>query len=76
MENTPHLDETFDRDGKFTGSYKCSACKVEFRPHPTKQGAMTDEFNEHKRLVHPVKKPREDFSQAAARIVREATERK
>jgi hypothetical protein len=46
-----------------------------FRPHPTKQGALVEEFNSHMRLLHPERKSREDFSQAAARIVREATER-
>lgn len=41
----------------------------------TGEEALQREFNDHVCASFPKKKPREDFSQAAARIVREATEK-
>lgn len=71
----PYLKPQKDAKGKLTGDFECSACGTMFRPHPTKQSALTDEFTTHKRLSHPQeRKPREDVNQAAARVVREATE--
>jgi len=53
--------------------FQCSVCELAFKPNPNDQGEMIRLFNEHLRIVH--KEPREDVNQAAARIVREATER-
>ncbi|MGO9952886.1 MAG: hypothetical protein ACLPN1_11850 [Dissulfurispiraceae bacterium] len=56
------------------GYFGCSACGVAFKPNPNDQGEMTQLFIEHLRICSGKKKPREDVNQAAARIVREATE--
>jgi hypothetical protein len=75
MANNAHLVPVKDRDGKFTGDYKCSLCDdTVFRPYPGKQSVLNEEFNAHKRLSHPPQKS-EDVNQAAARIVREATDK-
>jgi hypothetical protein len=76
MANEPHLLSVKIK-GKFTGDYKCSFCATVFRPHPSDQGVMAREFAIHVEEAHlnPKRKPREDFSQAAARIVREATDK-
>ncbi|HEY1767155.1 MAG TPA: hypothetical protein VGG26_05845 [Terracidiphilus sp.] len=71
---------------KRDSGYGCAACEWLFMPAGTQKKisplvaagtALQLEFEKHNCADHPVKpkKPREDFSQAAARIVREATER-
>jgi hypothetical protein len=62
-----------DRNGRFSGYYKCSLCEAEFRPNPDRLGEMPNMFATHIRLSHPADKAtREDMNQAAARIVRKA----
>jgi hypothetical protein len=61
-------------DGVWVGEYECSVCQMRFRPDPSDPGKLSREFGVHEVAGHPTK--REDFSQAAARIVREATEGK
>jgi hypothetical protein len=76
MAKQRYLKPIKDLNGKFTGYYRCSQCKVRFKPHPSNQEAMTQEFFAHLRDAHPPKKKaaREDVNQAAARVIREATE--
>jgi hypothetical protein len=76
MKYHPHLAPVKIK-GKFTGDYKCSLCDTNFRPHPTNQGVMATEFAAHVGTAHhrQKRKPREDVNQAAARVVREATEK-
>jgi hypothetical protein len=77
MENEPKLLPVI-RGGKSTGFFKCSLCEIEFSPDLNKPGAMREEFTNHLFLSHSTpkaKKPREDVNQAAARVIREATER-
>jgi hypothetical protein len=63
---------------KDTAAWICSACGWA-RPLPRfvqtddPDKEMQGEFDAHKCADHPKKKTREDFSQAAVRIVREAT---
>jgi hypothetical protein len=74
MAKPAYLKPVKDINGKFTGYYHCSKCRVRFKPHPFDQGIMTQEFSAHLREAHaPKQKPREDVNQAAARIVSEAT---
>lgn len=62
------------RNGKrvWTGDYECSECGDRFRPDTTDLGKLSREFGSHALARHNTAK-REDFSQAAARIVKEAT---
>ncbi len=65
IRKTPHLVE---RDG----SLRCSLCDMPL-------GTSADKFlaqilTEHIRAMHRTERIKEDFSQAAARIVREAPE--
>jgi hypothetical protein len=60
---------------KHPGFSECSLCGELFKANPADQNEMTRTFIAHKLAKHTVRKPREDFSQAAARIVREATEK-
>ena len=46
-----------DVNGKFTGFYKCSACDTEFKPHPLKPYAMSQEFTSHVMRYHPGSTP-------------------
>jgi hypothetical protein len=56
--------------------YECSKCRVMFVPEPNDADLMPRLFKEHLASEHSSKrKPRADFSQAAAQIIREATER-
>ena len=70
----PYLRPCKDARKRPTSDFECSVCGTVFRPHPTKPGAITEEFTAHLRLSHP-RREKEDVNQAAARIVREATER-
>jgi hypothetical protein len=62
---TPHLVE---RDG----SLRCSLCDMPLGT--SKDKTLSKIFTEHIRTNHRTGRTKEDFSQAAARIVREATE--
>jgi hypothetical protein len=62
-------------NGKPTGFYYCSVCNDLFKPNPENPNEMRTTFEFHVRAAHAAKKPREDVNQAAARIVREATEK-
>ena len=53
MEPVPHLNAAKDRNGRFSGYYKCSDCLAEFRPNPNKPGEMAFFFAAHVRLSHP-----------------------
>jgi hypothetical protein len=49
---------------------------MRFRPNPAKPDEMNFTFGQHKATSHPAKnKTREDVNQAAARTIREATEK-
>jgi hypothetical protein len=76
MASEPHLVLLKDSSGKFTGAYGCTLCDIEFRPDPNNLHAIHEEFTGPRQLSHQSSKTtREDVNQAAARIVREATER-
>jgi hypothetical protein len=77
MANEPHLEAVTDRQGICAGIHRCSVCNAEFSSSPNKPGELALAFNVHVEHVHTAKKrkPREDVNQAAARIVREATEK-
>ncbi len=68
IRKTPHLVE---RDG----SLRCSLCDT---PLSTSTGkTLSKSFTEHLRAMHRAETiKKQDFSQAAARIVREAAEQK
>ena len=77
MANEPHLEAVRDSQGICAGIHRCSVCNAEFSSSPNKPGELALAFNVHVEHVHTAKKrkPREDVNQAAARIVKEATER-
>lgn len=62
-----------DDDGRWL-YYECSKCGKMIDAPENEPQTLEKLFIEHVKSEHP-SKPREDFSQAAARIVREATEK-
>ena len=56
MGTVAHLTAAKDRNGRFSGYYKCSLCAAEFRPNPNQLGEMAFFFAGHIRLSHPVHK--------------------
>ncbi len=74
MREPPRLTAATDRNGRFSGYYKCSLCVAEFRPNPNQLGEMAFFFAGHIRLSHPVPKTDHmDVAQATERIVKEDT---
>jgi hypothetical protein len=63
----PHLIE-------YQGATRCSICKMPFVPDT--QPSVDEAFSEHVRKAHRPGQTTEDSSQAALRVVREATENK
>jgi hypothetical protein len=55
MEDGPHLTAAKDRNGKFSGYYKCSLCNAEFRPDPKNLGELSKSFISHVKFSHPPK---------------------
>ncbi len=51
-EGTPHLTASTDRNGRFSGYYRCSLCVAEFRPNPEHLGEMASFFAARVRLSH------------------------
>ena len=80
MTTNPYTRRLFpkrrnDDDGRWL-YYECSQCGKMIDAPPDDPQMLEKLFIEHVKSEHPTeRKPREDFSQAAARIVREATER-
>ncbi len=75
MGEDAHLTAAKDRNGRFSGYYKCSLCSAEFRRNPHQLGEMIIAFAAHVRLSHPATKTtHEDVNQAAGPIVREDLE--
>ncbi len=52
MGTVAHLTAATDRNGRFSGYYKCSLCEAEFRPNPKQLGEMAFFFAAHVRLTH------------------------
>ena len=53
MGPVAHLTAAKDRNGRFSGYYKCSHCNAEFRPNPKCPGELTKTFVAHVRVSHP-----------------------
>ena len=53
MGEAAHLTAAKDRNGRFSGYYKCSRCDAEFRPNPKSLGEMAIAFAGHVRISHP-----------------------
>ena len=71
MRELLRLIPATDRNGKFSGYYKCSVCVAEFRPNPDDIKEMTFFFAAHVRLSHPAQEtPPEGVAQAAERITK------
>lgn len=51
-EPPPHLTVAKDRNGRFSGYYRCSLCVAEFRPNPKQLEEITSHFAAHVRLSH------------------------
>lgn len=56
MGDTAHLSAVKDRNGGFSGYYKCSLCAAEFRPNPKNLGEMSGFFAAHVQSEHPADK--------------------
>jgi hypothetical protein len=56
MERDAHLTAAKDRNGRFSGYYKCSLCEAQFRPNPNNVEDMWRSFAAHLRLSHPAHK--------------------
>ena len=52
METVPRLIAAKDRNGRFSGYYRCSNCTAEFRPNPEDPGELRKTFAAHVRLSH------------------------
>jgi len=44
-----------DRNGKYSGYYKCSLCNAEFRQDPDDRGELSKTFAAHVRFSHTPK---------------------
>ena len=66
-----HPKPIFDEDGRWL-LYECSKCNALIDAKQDDKEGLESLFMAHVRSNHP---PREDFSQAAARIVKEATDK-
>jgi hypothetical protein len=53
MREGAHLTAATDRMGRFSGYYKCSVCKAEFRPNPKFPQEILISFAAHVRYLHP-----------------------
>ena len=62
-------------NGQPTEFYYCSECKELFKPNPSNHGEMRQTFRFHVAAKHKPTRGKEDVNQAAARVVREATEK-
>jgi hypothetical protein len=70
MGTVAHLVAATDRNGRFSGYYRCSLCVAEFRPNPKQLEEMASFFAAHVRLSHCDNKTiRKDVS-AAHRMYR------
>jgi len=75
MGGDAHLDAAKDRNGRFSGYYKCSLCPAEFRPNPRHIGEMMIAFTANVRIARSTTKTTcKDVNKAAERIVKEDTE--
>jgi hypothetical protein len=75
MRESPRLTAATDRNGKFSGYYRCSLCVAEFRPNPECHKEMTSFFAAHVRLSHPAQDTTsKDVVQPTERIAKEDTE--
>ncbi len=57
MEAVAQLTAAKDRNGKFSGYYKCSLCNAEFRSNPKDLGELSKTFAAHVQFCHSPKKP-------------------
>ena len=53
MNEGAHLMAAKDRNGRFSGYYKCPLCKAEFRPNPKFPQEILIIFAAHVRYSHP-----------------------
>jgi hypothetical protein len=75
MRESPRLTAATDRNGKFSGYYRCSLCVAEFRPNPECLKEMASFFAAHVRLSHPAQKTTpEDVAQVTGEIAKEEIE--
>ena len=73
MREPLRLIPATDRNGKFSGYYKCSVCVAEFRPNPDNIKEMAFFFAAHLRLSHPAQEtPHRDLAQGIERIKEDA----
>jgi len=75
LNENAKLEREKDKSGKPMDSYLCSLCGDRFKPNPQNHGEMRTTFRLHVLAKHSGETPREDVNQAAARVMREATER-
>jgi hypothetical protein len=55
MGAVPHLTAAIDRNGQFSGYYKCSLCDAEFRPNPKGLGELSKTFAAYVQFSHSAK---------------------
>jgi hypothetical protein len=72
MGTIAHLTAATDRNGKFSGYYKCSLCSAEFRPNPKDRGELSRTFEAHVKHSHSDAKI--DVRQAPQNIAKEDRE--
>ena len=56
MGTIAHLIAAKDRNGRFSGYYKCSHCVAEFRPNSNQPREIASFFAGHVRISHPIDK--------------------
>ena len=75
MGTIPRLTAAIDRNGKFSGYYRCSLCVAEFRPNPKCLKEIATFFAAHVRLSHPAQETtRQDVVEPTGRIATENTQ--
>jgi hypothetical protein len=52
MGTVAHLTAATDRNGRFSGYYRCSLCVAEFRPNPEQLEEMASFFAAHVQFSH------------------------
>ena len=75
MRASPHLTAAKDRNGRFSGYFKCSLCVAEFRPNPEHVKEMAFFFAAHVRLSHAAQETtHKELIQPTEPIAKEDTE--
>src|SRR5260370_25576543 len=75
MGEDVHLTAAKDRNGRFSGYYKCSHCQAEFRPNPKVIREIAASFAAHVKCSHPAPESENAMLPDMSRRQRKAVEK-